>query len=533
MHRLTQIRRTPLFRGLLVALVALFALPATPAHADDAPPTDEAGRIGAALLARDGAVRAEAEARLLELLQRAGNPASLLRRVLDATRNWADAEARLLDAWVVQAGSADPDTRERAIRLIHALGPQGVSRLASELRFARLAAAAESAESDPATEPADRAPASPPPPTPPTPPEPPAEPHVPRIYDARARLEARGLGPLEIRAFLVEHANASQVKEVGGRYVVLADEAGHAALKKALETPPTPPAQPAVQPQVPPAPATGDAIGEVGGVPPPAAPIRRAGPPVGAPVSPPPSNSVAAPVRTEREGSDTPASAAEPGEQATSGGAEKTSTGPRWRLRAWVVSVPQQEARGIFEARVSSNRGVVAPLFPEGKGTSAQVRVGSLADANQWSRHAQMLPDAKVFEAPALGSTGSGPISAFLGEAVPYREDVVAGDGGSWRVVQGTVDAGLRIEVESAHGRGLPYLRLAAEFLDAPRPFQQRTVRPTGAPQPFTLDLPEPSRARATAETRIPHDGAGALFLFSDLQPGHHVLVVLTARAED
>lgn len=189
-----------------------------------------AAAIGRDLLATDPAVRERAVARLLARIDAGGDLGPFLTAMARATKRWADERERLLDAWIQEALHGTALERERAAKLIHALGPHAVQRMADEIRHAR---GMQPGSDQPA-------PAAPVPPTSPDEPQAEDEPVAPpvccqpRTYNV-LDLMKRGMNHLEIRSMFQKVPDASEVKDLGrGMFLVTAGDEGHAALGQRL-----------------------------------------------------------------------------------------------------------------------------------------------------------------------------------------------------------------------------------------------------------------------------------------------------------
>jgi hypothetical protein len=204
---------------LLLALL----LHATPLAAEE--PVADPEAVGRQLLASDPAEQARGEAALLEALERVTDRRGYVRKMAAALRGWANAEARLVEAWVERAVNGDSEEQERATLMLTALGEPAVSRLAHELRRAR--AGLPGAPAAPAAAPA-------PAPEPLPGPVLPADPGRAQIYDV-ADLLGAGSDGLTLLSLAKRSADTPQVALVSTRLVVTANDEGHARLALALQ----------------------------------------------------------------------------------------------------------------------------------------------------------------------------------------------------------------------------------------------------------------------------------------------------------
>ncbi|MDA1194586.1 MAG: hypothetical protein O2894_05320 [Planctomycetota bacterium] len=225
-------RSTAYVLGTVLLCVLLGS--STPALADD--PTD-AARVGRGLLAQDAEVRRDAVEGLLARIKRGGDLTSFLADMGAAAADWANDRERLLDTWIEQAVHGSAAEREEAARLLAVLGPHAIARLAEELRHARaqggrFEAASRVHSSNDAGADAGQEPTAEPEAD--SPPEQPAG--ILQLYNVRD-LMARGMNAVEVRSLLQKVPDAVEVKDIGrGVYVVMAEMAGHQALRLRLET---------------------------------------------------------------------------------------------------------------------------------------------------------------------------------------------------------------------------------------------------------------------------------------------------------
>ncbi|MDJ0973132.1 MAG: hypothetical protein QNJ98_01555 [Planctomycetota bacterium] len=490
-----------------LVLALLFVALAPPAHAGEAPDPDaNAARVGRLLLADDDAKRAEGEALLLARIAKGGDLKAYVRRMADAARTWANDDSRLVETWIRQAVTGDMEQRERAVRLITAMGEKAVMRLALELRHhtrhlgndAQAGAANEQTMNDApaASEPAPQVMAA-------------AVPHTPRVYDVTA-LRQKGMNPVQVLNFLRKEADASEVGSGPTRFVVYAAAAGHQRLAKRLseirvEVAKQKKADTKQQAESEDA---GDA--DDGLPPPPAAPVadnaggvKRAAPDSGA-----------------ADGLD--------------------ETGARWSVEPMVVRVPRDAS---LAERLSTWKAmkvdVITPFLAPAQQsqrkaapTSASV-VGAADAIADWFEKAPALPEARTAYGERLKITPGRAAKGFVGREVPYRRTVrQAKKSGAWRVDQDILQSGLELRFQLTTKAEALALRVDARLSEVSKPMATTQVRPEKGAEPIELDVPEWNRQSRSDTFEIARAGGGLLMVMADPAKADQGLVLILLRVK-
>ncbi|MHC5010847.1 MAG: hypothetical protein ACYTG6_07850 [Planctomycetota bacterium] len=120
---------------LTSVLLIVAAWPCARVLAEEEPrPTIDAAHVGRLLLSPEPETRAEGERLLLRRIRQGGDLTSFLHEMASAQESWARSDQHLLEVWIHEALHGTDAERERAQRLIAALGPPAVERLLASLR---------------------------------------------------------------------------------------------------------------------------------------------------------------------------------------------------------------------------------------------------------------------------------------------------------------------------------------------------------------------------------------------------------------
>lgn len=413
------------------------------------------------------------------------------------------------------------------------------------------------AEAEPQADPASVPPRAGEPPAPapstqaPAPAQQAAEPKSMQAYDISFLHRAR-VKESRVRVFLAREADTQQVSLAGGKAIVIASEAGHQGLRTALEawrqrlraawalqvTAKAP--APASSAAAPPSDPDDEAARETEAVPAndargPAAPRSGRSSPSPAAEAPPTPQTAEDEQRKAEEATAAAVQKAAlpaPGTAVRAGAAD----GPRWRISPLIVRVPKRPDSGVVEPQRRLNgkpaAGVVAPLFPNAD-AGVYTLVGTLEDAQRWSKLAEVLADAETHRPGAVKVLAARTGSQFIGRRRNYRRDVERKKDGGYAVVEGVILEGLHLGFriqQAPEGRIL--LETQARRIEAKGPWQTRQIRVKGSTQTLELDLPEKNVARGTATATLPAAGGGVAILFRDLERAkeHYVVLVLTIK---
>ncbi len=478
-------RTTGYLLSIAVAVIALCA----PALADE---DDDAARVGRMLLSPDETTRHEAEQRLLERIEKGGDVGVYVRAMSTALNEWANREERLVEVWIDQAVNGTADERERAVRLITALGERAVGRLVMELRHARRHDGAPSSTAANASAPAP-APGLAGTPQSAAAVEPdPAPPLRPAPYDVKVLLDD-GMNRVQIMNLLRKQANASEVTRAGRLYVVTATDEGHARLKSHIER---------IKVR---APANDE----------PAKPERDAN----------------EPEADAEESKDAGGKDGKKEGEKTVGG-QLAVAGPAWQFTSVVVRVPRREGLGIYDMRrVGTDFAKFGPLFaPKEQVRGTLVKTGSQNDAEVWERFLRTLPDAEAVVAPTARVVENATGESFLGKTLAYRRDVQPAKGGAWMVEQGELRTGLTLSFFATPVRRGLTIEMTAKNADVARPIATTTVRPDKGAEPVVLDQPEWSVATTNATFTLEPEGGGALVVLDGLDDAEDEIVLVVLR---
>ncbi|MGE0190560.1 MAG: hypothetical protein AB7T63_00830 [Planctomycetota bacterium] len=469
-------------RLLAILLVTTFGaalLPPQAARADDVDAQAvEARRLGRRLLAHDPARRVEALGALFELLEGAPERRDeLLAEATGALADWADRSERLAETWERDLAEGDPVLRSRAARLLAALVLE---------RGARAWADADGDMGAPLGDAPATVGATPgEPPTPSAPRPLPADLREHRLVDTGV-LVGLGATSLDVRTFLMRHADASQVVDFGsGLWMVLADPEGHARLAEALAAvargedlearaePTTPPAAGAPEP--------------------------RDGPPAGgAGEAPPPAAEDAAGTAAPDHGVD----------------------GPRWKASGFALRVPHAE----------SGQDDAAPTG---------VRTGTLDEAAAWLARERKRRDAREMRSWTTPlAVGAPPMEWRAGREIPYNRSIVAVGDGAYRVDSSTLHEGYAFSLRLVAPEGDPTstrLVVEASRTDVVEPLTELQVRPAADAEPLTVHRARWTRSTRTETVDLAPAG-GVVVIGFDLPAGdvsERVILVLTLTPPD
>lgn len=483
-------------------LVAAFVATPLVAHADEVDDgTIEARRLGRLLIASDSATRNKALDALLALIGE--DPARLgewLREACSSAAVWANRAERLEEVWRETAIEGSTSERRRAVRLLHALGPDAVERLTQEiksLRTMRRQPGARAAGPLPPSEPqvdeassaegeddaTDDAPADAQPPlaeaagagastpalphvqAPATAETPLEDSRLARMYDV-ARLRAKGKHGFALRRFLQLHADASEVVELGGsRWMVIAEAPGHAKLTAAIE---------------------------------------------------------AELAKDAANGGKAGAKAAESGTAVQSVPGKAGSLA----LTAYAWAVPQ----GALEAM-----GVVPGASQ--KSGSAELPVGNKSLAKDWLETLRKTPDARQIDAwsnepLALGESAE----FFIGRVLPYNRSIVERPGGAYAIETAELQHGHLLRIHARRGEsaetGPVELEIEAGRMVVLQPIPTFEVRPTKDGPAVTLHSPTWSRTERALKGAFAAEGGAvriALQGIDGIGGGQPLVIVLVA----
>ena len=450
--------------------LALCFLGLATAHAEEPARPTPAPEVGRALLSPDEDVRAKAVAALREAVRSGAATDTYVDALARAVSTWANHHARLADLWVERAVEGDARERRVAVRLLHALGPDAVERLALELRHqrhrpdiprgttaeqtveraeARAAGAADAGGAEP-----QQAPSGPP------------DNRTPRIYSVK-RLAASGMNALQIRSFLQKQANASQVLPYGDRYLVLAETDGHRRLQEAL-----------------------------------ASRTRDATPTKPAPTTQAPGTYDAPKKTTSKDGVSV----------------DPSPSGPaRWHIQAYVLQVPREEAAALY-GEAKADGGVV-------------FRHGDPAAGRRWVEAARALPEARelgTWKPLRLADTQGATISA--GKAFRFNKGVEKTESGAYRVVTGELHHGYIFAFRPEPADKAMVLRVDATRESISMPVPERVVTPAKNSAPIKVQEPQWSRATTSHSVSVSKTPRAYLLGFQGLdeqEPNDDVVLVL------
>lgn len=485
---------------------------ATPAFAEEAPDSDSAAdhhaeRAGRLLLSPDAAKRTEGERLLLERIAAGGDLAPFVRRMSAGIRQWADDDSRLVELWIQQAADGDQETRERAVRLITAMGERAVMRMALELGHLRRhergralppeqptpsvgSSDAPGSEVDtPQTAEVNRV-------------EQNVSPHTPRVYDVTA-LRAKGMNPVEVLSFLRAHANASEVSAGPIKYVVYASANGHQTLKTKLATVRT------VQEK------SGKGAAKKSG---------EDDASKGADDRPAPPPPVAVKPKA-------------PAQPAATVAADE---GPRFAVQPIVVRVPRDAALAkTISAWKGVDKDLIEPFIAGARAQRAAAAapkatrvVGDLAAMAQWMAKAPTLPEARTSYGERITVVPGREAKGFVGSKVPYRRSVRQNERGAWRVDQDILHTGLELRfLLESRGTGL-VLDVDARLSEISKPMATTNVNPGKDVEPIELDLPEWNRQTRSDSLQISKVGGGLMLVMPDPAKAEEGLVLILLRVE-
>ena len=466
--------------GCLLALCLV--VPSFAGEAEQTKPND-AAQVGRGLISHDAKTRAQAVARLRAAMHDGRANAAYLDELSKAAAHWADSTARLADVWIERAVEGDARERRVAVRLLHALGPDAVERLALELRHQRHRPDVETLD---ARQTADATPQQEAEPEPPI-----QDTRVRKLYHVKPLAEA-GMHALQIRSFLQKKANASEVMPYGDRYMVLAEAEGHRALAKAIAE-------------------IGAKRQEVGAASQPTTPA-----PAGAADSPKAGTEPREEAQEDKEKSRGAKKESGPGDSLVR--TEPGSSPARWRLQPWVLQVPREDAKGLFGKRARTQTGVL-------------VRTGTLEQGRKWAEAAHKLPNADAlgrWKPLSLANNQGGSISA--GKLFQYNKGVERAKSGAYKVVSGSLHHGYVFRFRPKEVAQTLVVEIETTRESVAMPVPTRVVRPAKDAAPIKIQEPQWSRTQSHTSVSVGVPSA-VLLVFQGLdeqQPDDDVILVLT-----
>jgi len=513
----------PTLRSLAAVLLLALALP-LPARAEDAPPAGaanaaadpearEAEAVGRGLLSSDEAVRGRAVERLLARIERGGDIGAFLEAMSRANRAWADRHERLMEVWLHDAVHGTAPERERAVRLLTALGERAIRRLALELRHARLHEGADAVEPK-----ADAAKAAAEPEQAETPdtPGPELATGIPRVYELRD-LVARGMNPVELRSLLLKTADAQEVKQFKTLFVVTAADRGHELLRDRLD-------QLRVSYRL-----QGE---EAGAKTAEASSASRPPADEHAPTSPA-SGTEAPPARDDGEPQVDVPEKTEDAPPAPVVAPEGKAAAARWRLEPTLFHLPRAAladlgggGAGTGDTLAGLRSAAAVPTL------KALVRAPDAEVVAQWTKALRQVPDARVglpFEGETLVVV-DGTTRLFAGRSIRYSQDVRRTRGGACTIVTGTIEEGLGVEVALHAEPTLLRVDLVITRTDVGQPIPVVRFQPSAQAAPLEIELPEWSRTRIRRSFDLPPEGGGALLSLDGLGDANEDQLVLTLK---
>ncbi len=514
---------------MLLAALLVYAAPAALARDVPAPKPAQkpavqddallAAEIGRALLSTEEAVRRTAVERLLARITQGGDLAGFLAAMNRATRAWADRHERLMEVWLHDAVHGDVEERERAVRLLTALGAKAIRRLAIELRHAQLhrpvdarpppprgARKATSADAKKVDEASSAEPVLPEE----------LSPGTPRVYEL-ADLFERGMNPVELRGLLQKEADAVEVKRFKTLYVVSAQDEGHRRLRDRLHD-----LRVSFRLEAADAAKARDEGGKGA-----AAPVgtEEAKP---APATP---QEADVPQRDDTpQLADTPRPAA--AAPVPAAGAQQGAAAS-WQLEPTLFHLPHTTLAAIVSARERAQSNRVLPYGLLG-GTRDVFRTEDLGRARVWTRELRSVPDART-GLPLRGRlsvASGGTTNLFAGKPIQYSKNVRRTKGGAWTIVTGTIQHGIALDVTLRASATTLRVDVVATRTEVGLPIPVVRIRPSPRATPVELERPEWSTTRVRRSFDLPLQGGGALLSLEGLgsSPDDHVVLALTLR---
>lgn len=486
-----------------------------------------AAEIGRALLSSDEAVRSKAVAQFLARIEQGGDLTWFLEAMSRATRVWADRHERLMEVWLHAAVHGSAAERERAVRLLAALGEEAIRRLALELRHARLhdhagggaasgralndtpreATGAEGqAEAQPeAAEPLDEEIAA----------------GTPRIYELQD-LFARGMNPVELRSLLLKTANAVEAKQYKTVFVVTAEDKGHARLLDVLH----------------------DLRVSFRLTAEKRAQKERGGTKRDAPAPPQKGATEAGTRQAEAAGQeratalpkgrkDKSQAASDEGSRAPKAAPPQVAGAPRrvWEIEPALLHLPRT---ALVNMAASQSGAQAWSKLPRGLFQPAQdvIRTTDLLVVDQWMRALKRVPDART-ELPLRGVRrvpSHGDIQLFAGKEIHYSKSVRRTKGGAWSIVTDTIPHGITLELTLRAEGTVLRVDVVATKTQVGLPIPVVRVQPSPQAAPVELECPEWSTTRVRHSFDLPLQGGGALVSLEGLGSTAADHLVLTLK---
>lgn len=467
----------------------------------------------------------------------------------------------LLDGWIAEARSRDIPRREKAVRLLTAMGDAGIRRLLQWVQNPLLS-------NDPLTIPADK-------------PEPrdvqqgsqgrnrvgarDRAGHKPVVYKARdfARFE---LTPAQILATLRDVPSASRIDQMRDVYLVFASPEGHARMQAYLEgvqdnprarapawsqqarpgrATPGPRAQRPL-PTIPEAEADAETDAET--VAPPAE-ARPYGAP-GSPAQPAPGSSEAARAANRMEPGTAqrspvpPAGAAVPPPSDEPSQTMRPHVEPRsapdltvvgdargWRTTPVVVRVPRSDA---LMQTLAGWPGMPAGNDSPRRAEGPLVVPGSSEAVAAWLERAPKLANARTLTGTELRIQGGNEARGFVGEVLPYRRKVEQVASGSWEVVSDAARTGVELVVRIARPQAGPFAgrvcgRVLLRARDIARPLRTVRVRPDAETSAIELDELEWLEETSVGLAPLSAAGGGMMVVVPDPGAPSGMLMLIVA----
>lgn len=448
---------------------------------------DDAAAVGRGLISHDEEVRSKAIDALADAMGKGHVDAKYLDALSKAAATWANSTDRLADVWIERAVEGDARERRVASRLLHALGPQAVERLALELRHQRHRPEITSPVQQTAK--AEPKPTAQPAPTTVVIPEQDRvanDKRITKIYKVQDLVKA-GMHALQIRSFLQKNANASEVSPYGDRYVVLAEVEGHRslvdAMAKLLEQRMQ---QTAAEAQT----------------------LDAAKPGYGT------QGAKSGGVSAKKEAKDK-----QPKKPESLVEVEPQPASPaKWRLTPVVMQVPREEATLLY-GKAQADAGVV-------------LLMGTSAEGKGWIEAARKLPDTRElgrWDPLSLANKQGGTISA--GETYDFKKSIKKTKGGAYGYVFGRLHEGYVFEFRPNEIDDTMILKIETTRASITRPIPVRLVQPAKDAAVMKVETPHWSRTQSKTSVSISKTPTSILLGFQGLdeqQPNDDVVLILT-----
>lgn len=508
-----------------------------------------AAEIGRALLSSDEAVRSQAVARLVARIKEGGDLGWFMETMSRATRVWADRHERLMEVWLHDAVHGSASERERAVRLLAALGEKAIRRLSLELRHAKLHAGAGAASGSKPQEAAGAEEMD-------APQQEIAElatkelaVGTPRVYELRD-LFARGMNPLELRGLLLKTADAVEVKQYKTVFVVTAQDKGHALLcdrlhdlriSFRLSEQDTSQAERPQQAE----PVTTGALTEGAQrlaakrdapAPPQAGAVHgdalEEGPPQrGSSVKKPAATGPTPKKAKTRKGKPETTSSGET--SARTAKPPAAGSGPfrrAWEVEPSLLHLPRTAlvGMGAFQRAADAWSKLPRGLFQHDQDV---IRTTDLLVVDAWTKALKRVPEARS-ELPlrAVRRVPShGDIQLFAGKEIHYSKSVRRTKGGAWSIVTDTIPHGITLELTLGGEATALRVDVVATKTEVGLPIPVVRVQPSAQATPVELECPEWSTTRVRRSFDLPLQGGGALVSLDGLgsTAADHLVLVL------